>query len=186
MKIRGFRIELGEIEATLESHPDVAEAVVVAREDVPGEKRLIAYVVPTAPSGLIDVTLLRESLQAALPRFMVPAQMLVMHELPRTPNGKVDRARLPRLLIAAEARERHPPSPLENEIIAVWEDVLGTVPVSPADDFFALGGDSLLALRMIAELRQRLDREIPLRAVFEAPNIAALAAAIECSARSIP
>ncbi|MFP2934982.1 AMP-binding enzyme, partial [Pyxidicoccus sp. 3LG] len=135
------RIEPGEIEAALLKHPDVREAVVLAREDGPGGKRLVAYVVPHVPT-----TDLREFLQAHLPEHMVPSAFLPLEALPLTPNGKVDRKALPAPDAQPTASGDHPPqTPIEEKLAAIWATVLRVQKVGRLDNFFALGGDSILS-----------------------------------------
>ncbi len=186
VKIRGFRIELGEIETALASDPRVAAAVVVARKDAPGGGRLDAYVVSAeggAGAGLGPE--LRSALAAGLPDYMVPATVTVLAELPLTPNGKVDRRALPdpdaegdRAAWGRPAFEP-PRTPTEEALAGLWRELLGVERVGRDDDFFALGGHSLLVARLVAHLSEKLGVDLPLRAVFEAPTLARLAAAVE-------
>jgi amino acid adenylation domain-containing protein len=174
VKLRGFRIELGEIGATLARHPAVSQVVVLAREDAPGEKRLIAYVVPAA-GATPSAGELRDHLQHTLPDYMVPAAFVLLSGLPQTPNGKLDRAALP-----VPDRERPepmstfaPPRTAVEEVLAgIWSEVLGLDQVGIHDDFFALGGHSLLATRIVARIATTLGVELPLRMIFEAPTVA--------------
>jgi amino acid adenylation domain-containing protein len=171
VKIRGFRIELGEIEAALARHPDVQEAVAVARGG-----RLVAYAVPAA-GRTPDPAALRAALAARLPEPMVPAQIVVLERLPLTANGKVDRRALP----APEAPVRTlvaPRDPIEERLAALWRRLLGVPEVSVQDNFFTIGGHSLLATRLVAAIREELGVEVPLREVFEHPVLADLALAV--------
>ncbi|MGE6764045.1 non-ribosomal peptide synthase/polyketide synthase, partial [Corallococcus interemptor] len=174
VKVRGFRIELGEVENALRAAPAVKDAVVLAREDSPGDKRLVAYVVGEA----LDVAALRAHLKQHLPEYMVPAAFVPMEALPLTSNGKVDRKALPApdasVLRASHAYEA-PATPLEAKLAALWSEVLRVPTVGRTDNFFELGGHSLLATQLVARVRAALDIELPLRALFEAPTIAALA-----------
>lgn len=177
VKIRGFRVEPGEVAAALMRHPAVREAVVVAREDVPGEKRLVAYLVaePGIPPPMhADVCAF---LRATLPVAMIPAASVVLPSLPLSPNGKVDRKALPRPEAAAAAHDGSaaPRTEMEAELCRIWERLFGRSPIGRDDDFFALGGDSLLAIRMATELERLLGRRVPVAVVFEAPTVAALA-----------
>ena len=174
VKIRGFRIETGEVEAALARHHAVAEAAVVARDDASGDRQLVAYVVGDA--GAAD---LRTHLAARLPAHMMPAVYVPLDALPLTPNGKVDRERLP--APAAPERAGGNRSPAEDRLAAIWAGVLGmdAAAIGPEDDFFELGGHSLLATQVIAQVREQFATETPLRAVFQAPTLAALAALIE-------
>ncbi len=178
VKIRGFRIEPGEIEAALEAHPDVREAVVLVREDVPGERRLVAYVVG-APAGLD----LRAYLAERLPPFMLPSAVVMLDALPLTANGKTDRRALPAPELAADAYVA-PRTPVEEVLAGIWEEVLRVERVGADDDFFQLGGHSLLATRVISRVRTALSVEVPLRALFEAPTVAGLAARVEAELRA--
>jgi amino acid adenylation domain-containing protein/non-ribosomal peptide synthase protein (TIGR01720 family) len=179
VKIRGFRIELGEIESALDQHPSVREAIVLAREDVPGDKRLVAYIVPgqTAPS----VAALRAFLKDRLPDYMVPAAFVMLDALPLTSNGKIDRRALPapEQTGASEREYVEPRGPVEEAIASIFAEVLRAPRVGARDGFFELGGHSLLAAQAVARLRNALGVELPLRAVFEAPTPAELAARIE-------
>jgi amino acid adenylation domain-containing protein len=184
VKIRGFRVEPGEIETLLAARPDVRDAAVVVSQDAAG-KRLVACVVldpgsPIAPSDL------RAWLGERLPAPMVPAAFLVLDALPLTPNGKVDRRALTRL--AAEttggAAFEAPRTPVEELLAGLWASVLGVDRVGLHDDFFALGGHSLLATQLVSRVRELFGVEIPLRALFEAPTLAGLAARIEAEGGS--
>ncbi|MBI3947384.1 MAG: amino acid adenylation domain-containing protein [Armatimonadetes bacterium] len=189
VKIRGFRIELGEIEAVLSQHPGVRQCVVLVREDTPGEKRLVAYVVPAdggAPDGL-----LRAHLKAKLPEYMVPAAFVLLEKLPLTPNGKVDRRALPApeaTAVPAGAGFVAPRDALERRLAAIWEELLNTRPVGATDSFFDLGGHSLLAMRLLARVRKDFGRELPLSAFFQAPTVEGTAGLlrVEGHAASVP
>ncbi|MFJ9695834.1 amino acid adenylation domain-containing protein [Kitasatospora sp. NPDC101183] len=172
VKLRGFRIEPGEIEAVLGGHPSVAQAAVTVREDRPGDRRLVGYLVP-ATGAEVDVEELREHAAAALPVHMVPAALVVLPALPVTPNGKVDARALP----APEhtAAGRAPETEEERELCAILCEVLGLDVIGADDDFFAQGGHSLLAARVANLVRARLGSPLTVRDVFEAPSAAALA-----------
>ncbi len=178
VKVRGFRIELGEIETVLASHPAVREVAVIAREDTPGQKRLAAYVVPTAAS--VSNAELAAFLRKKLPDYMVPPAFVTMSALPLTPNGKVDRKALP---APDDSGTRHsfvaPRTPLEDVLANIWAEVLHRDRVGVHDDFFELGGHSLLATQVVSRVRQALGTELPLRMLFEAPTLAGLAEGIE-------
>ncbi|HEV2145828.1 MAG TPA: phosphopantetheine-binding protein, partial [Longimicrobiaceae bacterium] len=181
VKIRGFRIEPGEVEAVLERHPRVREAAVAAYEDAAGEKRLAAYIVPTADAAREDVAAVREHLRAHLPEYMVPTSLVLLDALPLTPNGKVDRRLLPEPEPAGPDLESYvaPRTGVEEVLAEVWEEVLGLERVGVNDNFFALGGHSLLATRVASRVREAFAIELPLRTFFEAPTVAKLAERIE-------
>jgi amino acid adenylation domain-containing protein len=182
VKIRGFRIELGEIEVALARHPEIREAVVLAREDVPGDKRLVAYVVPVVGAVAPAAGELREFLRHGLPDYMIPAAFVELDHLPVTANGKLDRRALPapRWDHAEEGEEIELPVTTTERLLAgLWSEILGVDPVGRNDDFFDLGGHSLLATQLVARLREVFGAEVPLRAVFQAPSLADLAAEID-------
>ncbi|MEW5928183.1 MAG: non-ribosomal peptide synthase/polyketide synthase, partial [Gemmatimonadota bacterium] len=174
VKVRGFRIEPGEIEAVLSAHPEVREARVVVREDEAGEQRLVAYVV-----GDADADALRDHLGRSLPEYMVPAGFVGLESLPLTPNGKLDVKALPAPEYEGEDRYVAPRTPTEEVLCGIWEEVLGTERVGAGDGFFDLGGHSLLVMRVVSRARQAFGVELPVRALFEAPTPAGLAARIE-------
>jgi acyl carrier protein len=180
VKIRGFRIELGEVEAALCRHPEVLEAVVVAREDVPGQKRLVAYVVGReAMPGRSD---LRGFLKEKLPEYMVPSAFVALEALPLTPNGKVDRKALPAPEDGRPELEEAlvaPRTPIEEKVAGIWCQVLGLEKVGVHDNFFELGGHSLLATQVVSRLRKAFQRELPIRWLFEAPTVAQFAARVD-------
>ncbi|WP_432010894.1 non-ribosomal peptide synthase/polyketide synthase [Streptomyces cucumeris] len=178
VKVRGFRIEPGEIEAVLTARPDVADAAVVAREDRPGAKRLVAYVV-AADGGMVDGELLRSHAAERLPDYMVPSAVVTLAALPLSRNGKVDRGALPAPAPAAGGvPSREPRGAAERVTAEVWAEVLGVERVGAEDDFFALGGDSILSIRLTSRLREAFGRELSPRMVFTHPTVAALAAAL--------
>lgn len=176
VKIRGFRIELGEIESVLRRHPDVREVVVMAREDAPGEKRLVAYLVPSA-SKQPTVNDLREFLRQSVPDYMVPAAWVTLEKLPLNPNGKVDRKALPKPdATKLTGSQSYVPaqSPAEQLMVDIWRDLLGVPNVGVEDNFFELGGDSLLATSAFARMNRAFSMELPLREIFDRPTIRAL------------
>jgi amino acid adenylation domain-containing protein len=179
VKIRGFRIELGEIEAVLRAHPAVREAVVLAREDRPGPRRLVAYVVPFA-DGHLDTGELRAFLAEGLPGFMLPELFVQLAALPLTPNGKLDRAALPAPAAPSFEPDRFVPprTDLEELLAALWTRVLGAERVGASDDFLALGGNSLLAIRIAGFLRQFLKVSISPGTLFRARTVADLASLV--------
>ncbi|HEX9939784.1 MAG TPA: non-ribosomal peptide synthetase [Longimicrobium sp.] len=181
VKLRGMRIEPGEIEAALRGHPRVADAVAMVRDDAPGEPRLVAYVVP--PHGAqVDAGAgaeLRAWLAERLPDYLVPAAVVPLERFPLNPNGKVDRRALPAPAAARRADGVAPRTDTEVALAAVWAEVLRVEPVFADDDFYALGGQSLLAAQVTARVRDRVGVELPLRRLFEAPTLAALAAVVD-------
>jgi len=175
VKIRGFRIELGEIEGQLRQLGTVREAVVMAREDVPGQKRLVAYVVPSEDTTA-DVNGYREGLAAVLPDYMVPAVFVVLDALPLTPNGKVDKKALP----APDGSEGEaaayvaPRNAIEQVLCEVWAEVLKRERVGVQDNFFSVGGDSILSIRIVSLLKSR-GLVIDIKDIFQHQTIAQLA-----------
>jgi len=177
VKIRGFRIELGEIEAVLRQHPAVREAVVGAREDTPGNKYLVAYIVPTqehAPT----TTSIHIYLKEKLPVYMVPTSFMVLDTLPLTPNGKVDRRVLPAPDMSQRTVEETfaiPTQPIHFQLLKIWEELLDARPIGIRDNFFFLGGHSLLAARLVARIEQVFGKKVPLTTLFSKPTIEQLA-----------
>ena len=181
VKIRGFRIELGEIEARILEVPGVREAVVLAREDVPGDKRLVAYWTQADEGQVLEIESLREHLKAELPGYMVPSAFVRLEAMPLTPNGKVDRKALPAPDASAlVAREYEAPQGQTEEVLAgIWQELLGVEKVGRHDSFFDLGGHSLLAVQLLARMRQVLGQEISLKELFDAPTLAEVAARLQ-------
>jgi amino acid adenylation domain-containing protein len=186
VKLRGYRIELGEIEAALREHPRIREAVVLARQDSTGEKRLVAYIVPDRePAPTVSEA--RAFLKERLPDYMVPSAFVTLDELPLTPNGKVDRRALPAPDQArpdVEAAYVAPRTPAEEVIAGIWSQVLGVERVGVYDNFFELGGHSLLATQVISRVRGAFQVEAPLRSLFEGPTVAELAQGVEAGLRA--
>ena len=186
VKVRGYRIELGEIESVLSQHSTVANCVVNAREDTPGSKRLVAYVVPAV--GLEpSVDELRLHLRRKLPEYMVPPDFVVLSSLPLTPNGKVDRKKLP----APDHRHPHakgsdPHTLTEMRLAEIWQEVLNVSGVQREDDFFDLGGHSLLASRMMTQVREVFGQDLPLALLFQSSTLAGLAKLIREDAGKHP
>jgi amino acid adenylation domain-containing protein len=178
VKIRGFRIELGEIETVLGQHPAIGRSIVLARENVTGEKQLVAYVVTNQEQAL-TASDLRDFLKAKLPSYMLPATFVFLDSLPLTPNGKVDRRKLPLPdLNRPELKEAFvaPRTPDEEMMAEIWAEILKVNKVGIHDNFFDLGGHSLLATQVISRVRKDFHVDLPLRALFEAPTVAGLTA----------
>nr|QEO73643.1 AMP-dependent synthetase and ligase [uncultured bacterium] len=178
VKIRGFRVEPGEVESALVGHPAVTQAAVVAREDTPGDRRLVGYIVPADGSAGGDDAELASSVRAMvaerLPEYMVPSAMVVLDALPLTANGKLDRRALP--APAYQVKRSRPPANEREELLCqVFAEVLGLERVGVDDDFFVLGGHSLLATRLVSRIRTVLGAEVEIRTVFQTPTVADMA-----------
>lgn len=180
VKVRGYRIELAEIEALLIRHPAIHACVVVAREDSPGDKRLAAYVV-AASGSRVTADELRRFLKEKLPEFMIPATFSFLSELPLTPNGKVDRKTLPAPDLYGVNHDRYiaPRTATETKIAEIWSAVLKADRIGVHDNFFEIGGHSLLAMQLISRAREAFQIELRVRQLFEAPTVSELAQAIE-------
>ncbi|WP_280335102.1 non-ribosomal peptide synthetase, partial [Nocardia wallacei] len=177
VKVRGFRIELGEIEAAVLAQPGVAQAAVIVREDQPGDQRIVAYLVPDRDTAL-ELEAVRDGAAADLPSYMVPAAFVVLDRIPLTVNGKLDRRALPAPAVQTRAF-RAPETPVQETVAAVFAQVLELARVGLDDDFFALGGNSLSATRVVARIGTELGISVAVRALFEAPTVEALAARLE-------
>jgi amino acid adenylation domain-containing protein len=181
VKIRGYRIELGEIENVLRQHPGVLDVVVIAREDVPGDKRLAAYVVPEAADEP-KISELRNHLMAKLPDYMIPSAFMLLEKLPLMSNGKVDRNALPSMEHTRQELEQDyvaPRNEVEEKLAAIFSEVLNVEKVGVEDNFFLLGGHSLSATQVMTRILGVLQADIPLRRIFETPTVAGLAQAVE-------
>ncbi|MBD2452311.1 amino acid adenylation domain-containing protein [Nostoc sp. FACHB-152] len=184
VKIRGYRIEPGEIENVLEQHSQVRQAVVVPRNDILGEQRLVAYIVADAPAT--SVSEVRQFLRSQLPEYMVPSVIVLLNKLPLTPSGKVDRQALP--VPTYENNKENfvaPQTPIELVLANIWSEILGLTQVGIYDHFLDLGGHSLLATQVISRIRNALQIELPLHSLFESATIAELAKLIETDRQQI-
>jgi surfactin family lipopeptide synthetase A len=188
IKIRGFRIELGEIEAVLRTHPGVNETVVVAREDSPGDQRLVAYFVP-ARLPAPGVAELRGLLKERLPEYMVPSAFVALADFPLTPNGKINRRALPApepSQFVAGAALVEPRDVVESQLVRIWEDILDVRPIGITHDFFDLGGHSLLAVRLMQRIEQTFGRKLPVVTLLQARTIEQLAVIVRQEGWSSP
>jgi amino acid adenylation domain-containing protein len=181
VKIRGFRIELEEIEAALNQHPSTRESVVIAREDVPGDKRLVAYVVANQEPAPTSHQL-RSFLKQKVPDYMLPSAFILLDDLPRTPNDKVDRRALPepdqtRSNSEKSYSQEYLPAQdtLEVQLTKIWEKLLGIQPIGVRDNFFELGGNSLLAVRLLLQIEKIFGKDLPLATLLQAPTVGQLA-----------
>ncbi|MFJ5818483.1 amino acid adenylation domain-containing protein [Streptomyces sp. NPDC093108] len=184
VKLRGFRIELGEIESVLAADGSVGQATVVVREDRPGDKRLVAYLV-AAEGARIDTEAVRRELAGALPEYMVPSAFVVLDEIPLTVNGKVDRRALPAPQFSNETTGRAPRGPVEEVLCGLFAEVLGLASATIDDHFFHLGGHSLLATRLISRIRQTFGVQITVRDLFQGPTVASLAEYVEAGGEAV-
>jgi amino acid adenylation domain-containing protein len=178
VKIRGFRIELGEIETVLRHHPGINDAVVVAREDSPGEKRVVAYCVAT-PGVALATAQLRSFMKEKLPDYMLPSVFVTLKSMPLTPNGKVDRRALPapdQAELASKGVFSAPKDAVESRLVQIWESVLGIRPIGITDNYFELGGHSLVAVRLMKRIEEAFGKTLPIATLLQAPTIEQLAA----------
>jgi amino acid adenylation domain-containing protein len=181
VKIRGFRIELGEIEAVLNQHSAVREAVVLAREDKPGEKRLVAYAELKA-GQVVTADELKKLAKEQLPGYMVPSAVVIMEQFPLTSNGKLDRKALPVPEWSRSEQEEGyvaPTLPAQQQLVTIWEELLGVSPVGIKDDFFDLGGDSLMAARLFDRIAQAFGKKLPLSVLFAGATVENVAQALQ-------
>jgi thioesterase domain-containing protein/acyl carrier protein len=175
VKIRGYRVELGEVETVLNQHPSICHTVVMAHEGEPGEKRLVAYIVP-AEAQALTADDLRRFLRGKLPDYMIPCAFVFLEVLPLTPNGKVDRRALPVPDIdCSEVEYVAPRNALEAQLVNLWESVLGVRPIGVTDDFFDLGGHSLLGVRLFTQIEKLFGKQLALATLFQAPTVEQLA-----------
>jgi len=178
VKIRGFRIELGEIETVLRQHSAINDAVVVAREDTPGDKRVVAYFVAT-PGAAPTTAGLRSFMREKLPEYMLPSVFVTLRRMPLTPNGKVDRRALPapaQAELASTGTFAAPTDETESRLVQIWEVVLGVRPVGIRDNYFELGGHSLLAVKLMSRIAEAFEKTLPIATLLQAPTIEQLAA----------
>jgi len=178
VKIRGFRIELGEIETVLRQHPRINDCVVVAREDVPGDKRVVAYLVASGGAAAPTVSELRAFLKEKLPEYMLPSVFVTLERMPLTPNGKVDRRSLPAPSasdLAPQGSFAAPRDAVETQLAKIWESVLNVKPIGIRDNYFELGGHSLVAVRLMNRIVEDFGKNLPIATLLQAPTIEQLA-----------
>jgi acyl carrier protein len=187
VKVRGYRIELGEIEVALGQHTQIKDCVVLVREDTPGRKRLVAYVVAENGSAPVTSSELSSFLKERVPEYMVPSAFVYLEEMPLTSNGKTDRHALPAPDFSRAEMDQNyvaARTPVEELLLGVWREILGVEQVGIEDDFFALGGHSLLATQLMSRVRNAFGVEVPLRQLFEGPTVAELAQNIEVALKT--
>jgi amino acid adenylation domain-containing protein len=183
VKLRGFRIELEEIQSALNEHPDVAQSVVALREHGPRDSRLVAYCI-NARESTLDQSELKRYLRNGLPEFMVPSTFVGLNSLPVTPSGKVDRKALPIPQARAENKWAPPKTPLERKLATLWSELLNTSKFGVTDDFFEIGGHSILAASLFARIEMQFGKKLPLATMFEAPTIEELAKLLDVGRKS--
>jgi acyl carrier protein len=185
IKLRGHRIELGEIEATIRQHTSVRDAVVLCREDAPGDRRLVAYLTADGQDDVVPTV--RLHLESRLPDYMVPAAFVILDELPLAPNGKIDRAALPAPDFEHAPSSRihvEPRTATEEVLVRLWREVLGVSRIGVYDNFFShVGGHSLLGTQLVSRIRSVFGIELPLFRLFEAPTVAQLAEHVDLACR---
>ena len=181
VKIRGVRIELAEVEQRLAAHEAVEAAVAVAHADGAEGKRLVAYVRPAGSEGLPETGDLRRWVRAQLPDAMVPSEFVFVDEFPRTPNGKLDRKALPAPSRPVAAAAAAPTTEVEADVGAIWREVLALDEIGLDHDFFDVGGHSLAALKVVAEVGERFGVELPADAIFDAPTLEEFASLVAAS-----
>ncbi|MEH2423097.1 MAG: amino acid adenylation domain-containing protein [Nostoc sp.] len=177
VKIRGIRIEPGEIETVLAQHPDVFQTVVIAREDVPGDQRLVGYIIPNQDSATA-ISDIRRFLSTKLPQYMLPSAFVLLDTMPLTPNGKVDRRALPAPDLSRQEPEATfvaPRNQVEHQLIQIWEQILGVQPIGVRDNFFELGGHSILAVKLFWQIEKTFSKNLPLAILFQSGTVEALA-----------
>jgi hypothetical protein len=187
VKLRGYRVELGEIEALLDGHPAVGKSVVLAREDTPGDQRLVAYLTPTGASG-VPVDALRDHLRAKLPEFMVPSHFVAMREFPLTPNLKINRKALRPpsatpvpVVVSPRPAPSEPLGGLERQLISIWQEVLGVQRIDVHDDFFDLGGHSLLVIQLHRRVSPLVARPVAIADLFRYSTVHKLTAFLQAA-----
>ena len=179
VKLYGFRIELGEIESRLCAYPNVRQVVVDLKESADGFKRLVAYLT-LADQQPFDLEDLRSYLKQSLPHYMVPSEFVILDEFPVTPNGKIDRKALPDITAAVDIRQvEYAGTAIEKQVAAIWEEVIGVSPIGIDRNFFDLGGDSLLGMRLFSVIDYKMGIQIPVDELFRSPTIRALSRFIE-------
>lgn len=178
VKIRGFRIELGEIEAALAQMPELESSLTVVREDMPGDKRIVAYAAPKREAG-VAIADLRNHLKDKLPGYMMPSAYVVLDRFPLTANGKIDRKALPAPQVQSTAEVAQPRDVLERELVQIWESCLDVRPIGIQDNFFELGGHSLLAVKILAEMEAKANLKLSINQLFQLPTIEAIAETLD-------